>query len=269
MGDGVAGPVEIARAARERGLIAFGFTEHFDMPPERKWIDDWLADRADTWLEEYVTEVEEARREHEGHLEILLGAELEYIRGAGDSTRRAIARAPFDYFVGSVHHIRVDERDICIECDRQRMLDALSLTGSPEAMQLLYYDHVIEMLEWDFVSVVAHLDVFKRCLIPKEREPTDNVRARVRDVLAAICDAGAALDINTGGLRKMGELYPAIWILEEAHRLNVPVTLGDDSHGPDDVGVGLDQAAGVLRAVGFEEMQLVRGHRQFQPITLP
>ncbi len=266
-GDGIDGPIEIARAARELGFIAFGFTEHFDMPPERK-CGDWLADRPASWLGEYVDEVAKAKRDNEGVVDILLGAELEYIRGAADSTRAAVSRAPFDYFVGSVHHIRVGDRDICIECDRERMLDALRLTGSAEAMQLLYYEHVIEMIEWDFVSVVAHLDVFKTCLTPDERAPTAWIRARVCDVLASIRDAGAVLDINAGGVRKLGELYPATWILQEAHRLNVPVTLGDDSHGPSDVGAGLDEAIEVLRSVGFEEMQLVRGHRQFESVGI-
>ena len=266
-GDGIDGPIEIARAARELGFIAFGFTEHFDMPPERK-CGDWLADRPASWLGEYVDEVAKARSDNEGVVDILLGAELEYIRGAADSTRAAVSKAPFDYFVGSVHHIRAGDRDICIECDRERMLDALRLTGSAEAMQLLYYEHVIEMIEWDFVSVVAHLDVFKKCLTPDERAPTTRIRARVCDVLVSIRDAGAALDINAGGTRELGELYPATWILQEAQRLNVPITLGDDSHGPSDVGAGLGEAIEVLRSVGFEEMQLVRGHRQFEPVSI-
>lgn len=266
-GDGVEGPVDIARAARDRGFVAFGFTEHFDMPPERK-CGNWLEDRSDAWLREYVAEVLEARRENDGAVEILLGAELDYIRGAADSTRAAISAAPFDYFVGSVHHIRLDDRDMCIECGRERMLEALSAAGSTESLQLIYYDHIIEMLGWDFVSIVAHLDVFKWCLNLDEREPTERVRARVREVLDAIRDAGAALDVNSGGIRKMGEPFPAPWILAEARRLNVPITLGDDSHGPNDVGGRFDEVFDVLRSVGFTEMQLVRGHRRFEAVPI-
>ena len=266
-GDGVEGPVAIARAAQERGFVAFGFTEHFDMPPERK-CGDWLAARAPSWLGEYVDEVRQAHRACEGSMDVLLGAELEFIRGARESTLAAVSHAPFDYFVGSVHHIRVGDRDICIQCDRARMEDALRLTGSVEAMQLVYYDHVTEMLEWDYISIVAHLDVFKTGLLDEEREPTERIRKRVREVLASIRDAGAALDINTGGIRELGEPYPARWVMEEARALNVPITLGDDSHGPDDVGAGFREVIEMLRSIGFETMQLVRGHRQFEPVAI-
>jgi histidinol-phosphatase (PHP family) len=266
-GDGIEGPVAIARSAKKRGFVAFGFTEHFDMPPERK-CGNWLADRDPSWLGEYVNEVRKAQKACEGSMDVLLGAELDFIRGARESTRDAVSNAPFDYFVGSVHHIRVGDRDICIECDREHMEDALRLTGSVEAMQLVYYDHVTEMLEWDYVSIVAHLDVFKKCLLEKEREPTERIRARVREVLASIRDAGAALDVNTGGVRTLGEPYPARWIMEEARELDVPLTLGDDSHGPDDVGGGFGEAIEMLRSIGFKTMQLVRGHRQFEPVAI-
>jgi len=265
--DGTHGPVEIARAARERKLVAFGFTEHFDMPPETK-CGNWLEGRPDSWLASYVAEVDAARTEHAGDMEVLLGAEIDFIRGAEQSTKAAVARAPFDYFVGSVHHIRAGDRDVCIQCDRVHTLAALQLVGTPEALQLLYYDHVVELLDWKLVTVIAHLDVFKKCLTDDELDPTDEIGKRVPAVLEAIRDAGCALDVNAGGYRSRGEQFPAAWILREAYRVGVPVTLGDDSHGPGDVGMGLDRALDVLRTVGYRQMALVRGHRELEAVPI-
>ncbi len=265
--DGTDGPVVIARAARKRKFVAFGFTEHFDMPPEAK-TGNWLEGRPDSWLAQYVGEVQTARAEHTGEMDVLLGAEIDFIRGARDSTKAAVSHTPFDYFVGSIHHVRIEDRDVCIQCDRVHTLAALQLAGTSEALQLLYYDHVVELLDWKLVTVIAHLDVFKKCLTDDELAVTSAVRARVADVLEAIRDAGCTLDVNAGGFRSTGEQYPATWILREAQRVGVPVTLGDDSHGPKDVGVGLDRALDVLRSVGYTEMSLVRGHRELDVISI-
>jgi histidinol-phosphatase (PHP family) len=52
----------------------------------------------------------------------------------------------------------------------------------------------------------------------------------------------------------MGPVYPIPWILERARAIGVPVTLGDDSHGPADVGVGLDACIRAIAAAGYREV---------------
>lgn len=243
----------IARSALDRGFVAFGFTEHFEQPPMRRMKPPGtLGSRPAGWLDEYVAAVRAAPGP------VLLGTEVEYIRGQGDWTRSAVARYPFDYVVGSVHFVRYDD-DICIDCSRELTEEALRRAGSAERFVLDYYDHVLELVKWRLVHVVGHLDVVKIFLTPAEREPTPAVRAKVDAVLQAIRDAGIAMDVNARGLVKpCAEVYPAPWILERAARAGVPVTLGDDSHGPEDVGLNLDRAVDALRAAGYDRMWLVR-----------
>ena len=87
------------------------------------------------------------------------------------------------------------------------------------------------------------------------------VGARVRDVLSKIRDANCVIDVNARGFRACGEQYPAGWILEIANEIGVPVTFGDDSHSPSDVGADLDRAAGALRRAGYTSIALVRADR--------
>ncbi|MEM9488414.1 MAG: hypothetical protein AAGC55_04680, partial [Myxococcota bacterium] len=77
----------------------------------------------------------------------------------------------------------------------------------------------------------------------------------IERALEAVRAAGSALDINASPSRRgTGPVYPAPDILARAQTMGIPVTLGDDSHGPDDVGVGLDACMRAISAAGYREV---------------
>ena len=57
--------------------------------------------------------------------------------------------------------------------------------------------------------------------------------------------------------------------MAEAHRIGVPVTLGDDSHGPADVGLNLGVAVEAIARAGYDHVWLVRPGGGLQPSPLP
>ena len=271
--DGSGTVAEMAQAAAERGFRAFGFSEHFTMPPHPEFSPDGkMADRykRSEWIGRYVTEVREAQARHAGGISILLGAELEYIRGADAWTREHIAPWPFEYFVGSVHHVRYDGEDITIDWDRARTAEALRRAGSPERLYLDYYEHVLDLLDWQLAHVVGHLDLIKINLEPAEQTDTPAIRLKVQAVLETMRDRSVALDVNPRGLIKpCRAIYPSDWILVEARRIGVAVTLGDDSHAPDAVGARLEHAVAALRRAGFDTMALIRPGGVLESVPLP
>lgn len=272
-GDGRGRVSEIAQAAADRGFLAFGFSEHFDTPLCRQYNPDGRVGSLDgrgDWLANYVAAVEAAQREHAGKVAIVLGTELDYIRGAEAWTREQIGPWPFEYSVGSVHFVRYDGEDICIDWDRPRIAEALRRAGSPERLYLDYFEHVIELLDWRIAQVIGHLDLIKICLEPAEQVDTPAIRTKVRGILETMRDRGVAMDINARGLIKPCRcIYPADWILADARRIGVPVTLGDDSHGPDEVGARLEHAVAALRRAGYSEMALVRPGDGLESVPLP
>src|SRR5437016_4632930 len=102
---------EVAEAAAAKNFLAFGFTEHFQIPPmalsPAMALDSQLA-----IFDEYVADVHAVQKDHAF---VLLGAELEYIPGAVEWTREQVSRWSFDYLVGSVHYVRLDGADILID----------------------------------------------------------------------------------------------------------------------------------------------------------
>ena len=271
--DGSGTVAEIAQAAADRGFVSFGFTEHFTMPPHGEFSPDGRtadAYKRSDWIDQYVAEVRAARQRHTGQVSIMLGAELEFLPGADAWTREQTARWPFQFFVGSVHHVRYGDTDYCIDWDRARVAAALAVAGSPERLQLDYYDHVLELLEWRIAQVIGHLDLIKIHLDPSEQVDTPAIRAKVRLILETMRDRGVAMDINARGLAKpCRAIYPADWILAEAQRIGVSVTLGDDSHGPHEVGARLELAGAALRRAGYRQMALVQPAGVLESVPLP
>jgi histidinol-phosphatase (PHP family) len=160
--------------------------------------------------------------------------------------------------------------EICIDWDRPRVDEGLRRAGSPEQLILDYYDHVLELLDWRIANVLGHLDLIKIHLRPDEAVETPAIRTKVTGVLETMRDRTVALDINTRGLIKPCQaIYPADWILAEAQRIGVPVTLGDDSHAPDQVGARLDQAVLALRRAGYTHKCLVRAGGTLERVPLP
>ena len=257
---------EIADAAASKDFVAFGFTEHFQTPPMALSPDMPLHDQL-AMFDRYVADVKAAQHTHAF---LLLGAEVEYIRGALDWTREQVSRWPFDYLVGSVHYVRLEDADILIDWERPRVEEALERAGGAERLQLRYYEHVLELIDWQLATVIGHLDLIKMLLTPEEAVRTPAIEAAVRAVLVAMRDAGVAMDVNARGLLKpCGRIYPDDWILEEARSMSVPVTLGDDSHGPADVGLNLGVAVDAIARAGYENVWLVRPGGELEPSPLP
>lgn len=268
--DGRGTVAEIAQSAADRGLVAFGFSEHFTTPPHPEFTPDGVvadAYRRSDWIGDYVTAVRTAQS-HVTGTRLLLGTEFEYLADAEIWTRQQLARWPFQYLVGSVHFVRYDGQDICIDWDAVRANEALRRAGSAEQLHLDYYRHVAELLEWRLAHVIGHLDLIK-LYVP---EPADSprIRSSVMGILETMRDRGVAMDVNARGLIKAcAAIYPADWILREAARIGVAVTLGDDSHSPSDVGARLERAVAALDRAGFRMMALVEPGGGLTKVSLP
>jgi histidinol-phosphatase (PHP family) len=176
----------------------------------------------------------------------------------------------FDYLVGSVHYVRLGDADILIDWERPRIDDALERAGGPERLQLAYYEHMLELVEWKLANVIGHLDLVKMLLTQEEAVRTPSIKEAVYAVLEAMRNTGVAMDVNARGLLKpCKHIYPEDWILEAARRIGVPVTLGDDSHSAADVGRNLDVAVEAIARAGYENVWLVRAGGELEPSPLP
>ena len=97
-----------------------------------------------------------------------------------------------------------------------------------------YFDTLLEAVRTVPAQVVCHLDAVLR-YHPRIRLERGHYR-RIEMILSAMAERGMALEVNASGCRMRDEPFPALEIIEEAVRRNVPLTAGSDAHRPEDVG---------------------------------
>jgi histidinol-phosphatase (PHP family) len=242
----------VVEAAIASGFTTYGLSEHCPrfqpqhLYPEESHLAP--ADLARTF-ERYVQSALELRARHADRLELLIGFETEALPVEGWAAKMLELRqsAPFDYIVGSVHSIG----DTWIDMNAETSERVARENGGWEALRSQYFDQLASLVEALRPEVVGHVDLIRRFEAPDFRFSEASLR-RAERVLEAALAAGSALDVNAAPARRgFGPVYPGPQILARACAMGVPVTLGDDSHGPDGVGVGLDACLQAIAAAGY------------------
>ena len=75
-------------------------------------------------------------------------------------------------------------------------------------------------------------------------------------------------ELNTSGkAAPVCEFYPGRRLLELCFQEGVPVTLGSDAHGPEQVGRYFDDAIRLLKEIGYRELAVFsKRQRSFLPL---
>ncbi len=250
---------QVLDAAVRGGFSVYGVSEH--APKQRE--QDLCADEADLCAADtqsrfraYATRALELRERLADRLEVLVGFETEAVPPGRwpDWMAELRGSAPFDYVVGSVHHVG----EWPIDVSEELFWSASDDCGGPHALERLYFEQVEQLVTTLRPEVVGHLDLI-RWIQGRNPELDRATWPRVERALEAVRATGALLEVNAAPVRKgFGPVYPLPAVLERARQLEIPVTLGDDSHGPDQVGFGLEQALAAIASAGYREVWCLR-----------
>ncbi len=232
-------PTEYAARALELGLTEIGFTDH--SPMARDDFDEWRM--RNNQLDEYVEKVRKAQHNHP-QLVIKLALEVDYLPGHEEWIRDLAARHPWDFFIGSVHYVSdswaVDNPNKLSEWKHRDAWEVWSV----------YFDRLTMAAESGLFEIIGHADLPKKFGHRPQRDCTPLYERFLR----AAKKSGAAMELNTAGLRKdCREIYPNQELLNAAFRIGVPITFGSDAHAPGEVGMSLDAAVESARTAGYTQ----------------
>lgn len=243
----------VARYA-ELGFGWIGLTEH--MPP---LTDDYLypderqagltAEHLIRQFGDYVVQARQLQQQYAGQMTIYVGMESEFYAGAVPWVRQLMTQFQLDYLVGSVHHVL----EQCFDFSAADYAASVHLLGGHEALYCHYFDSQFSMIEALRPAVVGHFDLI-RLHDPDyaQRLALPSVARRIERNLQRIAGLGLLLDYNVRALVKgAAEPYVSRPILQRALELGIDVVPGDDSHGVDSVGGGIDQAIALLQQAGY------------------
>ncbi len=230
-------PTELAAQAVRIGLSEIGFSEHSPMPRD-DW-DDWRLHSAD--LDAYVENVQQARRDHP-QLTIKLALEVDYLPGLEDWIKQLAARHPWDYLIGSVHYLSdswaLDNPNKISEWQNRDVFEVWTT----------YFERLTQAADSGLFEIIGHADLCKKFgFYPKQ-----DCTPLFTKFLAAAKRKGAAMELNTAGLRKdCKEIYPSPQIVQLAAQYGVPITFASDAHAPHEVGMNFAEAVALAKSAGY------------------
>lgn len=241
-------PREYVRAAADKGIDLVTFTCHVPMRDTESFSGEGIR-MAIEELPLYRELVADAREYGASiGVEVLYGIEGEYFPEESKLTEQwqLLETEPFDFVLCSLHHqLPVFRR-------------WLQQFGAPEAIAEVYFEQVTKAAQTGKYDSIAHPDLIRIYNTIPPFEPETQERA-IKKMLAAVAASNTCLEVNTSGLiKQIFELHPAPSILAWAAELQVPLTLGSDSHRPEHVGQHFPEVLELLRSLGFDELHYFR-----------
>ncbi|MFD1956156.1 histidinol-phosphatase [Paenibacillus thailandensis] len=241
------------KAGIDAGLQVIGISDHspyFGSEEDQPFPKIAMAKSA---LQGYIDEVLRLKEKYKGRIEVLLGMESDFFPDYAEIYRDVYAKQPFDYLIGSVHHVR----GISI-------FNKKRFKGLNEEEQLNekreYYSLIKQSALSRMFDILAHIDAMKAYYpafsdIPAHRE--------IDDTLQTIAECDIAIEINTSGkMKDVGGWYPSDEILERACHFGVKVTFGSDAHVPSRVGDEFELVKKRLKEIGFKDWVYYRNRKR-------
>lgn len=228
-------------AAIEKGLNIIGISDHtpyFSSDEDQPYPHIAMGK---SQFPAYVNEVVQLREMYRGKIDVLLGVESDFFPESVEQYRACFDPYPFDYIIGSVHH--VDGINI-FKKDRWDRLTEQEKIRTKET----YYRLIEQSARSGLFHILGHIDAMKGFYPAFSSIQTK----AVEHTLKVIGECDIAIEINTSGKTKdVGGWYPSDDILELARHYGVKVTFGSDAHDPDRVGDEFELVQRHLKEIGF------------------
>lgn len=261
--------------AQAEGVVEIALTEHlhrfrqvdevfggwWDVEPpgpERAQLARFWSSEVGADLDRYVEVVLAAKA---AGLPVVLGLEVDFLRGRMHEVADLLSGYPFDVLLGSVHWLGAWSFD--------NIGDETVLAGwdarSVEDVWDTYADCIDELADSGVCDVLAHPDL---CKVAGRRPAVpDEWHARMAEAAAR---SGMAAEVSSAGWRKpAAEAYPAPGLLARFHAAGVPVTTASDAHRVDRVAERRGDVARLLADAGYGSLAAYRARaRRDVPVAV-
>ncbi|KAJ2760938.1 hypothetical protein H4S06_001469 [Coemansia sp. BCRC 34490] len=258
---------DVVKEAIRKKMFVLGLSEHVprsraqDLYPEEA---DMTTGDLHQAFDDYVSEARRLREKYRDQIDILIGAETEFITDTTAEELQSLRKQyKLDYFVGSLHHIDGTPMDFS-----QELYDKIveRFGGDRSAMFGRYFDQQLELLQKVQPEIIGHFDLV-RIFHPqgpsaKEVEDpihTEEIRSLASRNIDYAISYGAIFEINSRAWKKgLRDAYPQRDLLHEILQKGGRVTISDDSHGAQDVGMHYDRLHAYLREMGVRDVHYLR-----------
>lgn len=206
----------------------------------------------------YPRRIYDLRKKYGTAINIKYGVELEWMGsdlGLQWNRSKLFQANEADFVIGSVHFA---PEGLPYDGSKKEALELLEKRGSLEEYWSRYFDEIMEMIEYsgDMIQVIGHIDLPKLNVDVPDAilnfetsiHPLSN---KFRTLLENIADRNLALDVNISGKVKGVGIYPSQNILKYAKTLNIPITIGTDTHKIDAYGQNYEEGLNYVHKAGY------------------
>ena len=220
--------------AIELGIDIYGFSEHAPMNFDKHYRLKFKE------MKDYENDVLSLQKEYKDKIKILLGYEVDYLKGYID---KRVINSKVDYLIGSVHFLDTwgfDNPEFNEEYSKRKI----------DEIWYEYFRNIEEMAQTGYFDIVGHLDLIKVFnFLPKK-----DIRSIATPALKSIKKADMVLELNSAGLRKpCKEVYPSESLLEVAYELDIPITFSSDAHAIGQVGFKYNEVTKLAKKIGYSK----------------
>lgn len=257
--DGHHSPEEVISEAIDAGYTYICFTDHYKFPPDFHPSDRFFSDA-------YAEQVKKLIESYKNKIDISFGAEFGWLDNHEAWYRQEIKRHNMDYALGSIHFVFVHEKPVFVDSNKENWIEAAKSMGGVRKLVEQYYGQMRVMVQQKVFDGVAHFDLIKIYNKDSELFSEDEkwYHEAVEETLDEIKKAAVCLEINPRGMRKpVGQPYPSLWILKEANKRGIPVTIGTDCHSnPDEkIDLNIEVAYDNARKAGYKSVLIFKNRK--------
>lgn len=244
----------VERAA-DLGLVAYAITDHCECDA---WYSEEHYSEAEKALleatnyaadfEASVSAVTALQEKYDGKLNLICGTELGQILFDKEAASIVNADKRVDFIIGSVHRIHGEKDFYFIDYTKLDMDEIYDLLNR-------YFKEVYELCQTDLFDVVGHITYSLRYM--KQRHGICPDISRFDDIIAesfrTLAHSGRGIEINTSGIRQgFGASFPDLKYVKMFRELGGEIiTIGSDSHTPEDIGANVADGAEIAKVAGF------------------
>jgi histidinol-phosphatase (PHP family) len=281
--DGKLTPEEVVKEAIKAGIKYICFTDHSPLPERFKDVKEshdefYLKEmcnqqdrRKNFHNKEYIDKIKTLQREYKKEIDVSLGIELDWLEYDLDWIRKEASKIEYDYVLGSVHCVPLGGVYLSIEEGKEKFLEIVNNQFKGiEKFVKEYYLQIRNLAKSGLFDSIAHFDLIKMYNSDSSLflEDSDWYKQEIKETLDIIAKSKTAIEINMHGLVKVTRAqYPSLWILKEARKRNIPITISTDAHRSGQVGQDLDKAYDLAREAGYSEIVRFKA-RKMVPIKI-
>ncbi|KAL2416837.1 putative histidinol-phosphatase [Exophiala dermatitidis] len=254
---------DVILTAISKKMQVFALTEHMPRHDRDRYPEEIEAGVTFDWQlsneRAYVAEANRLRAKYHSQISLPLGFECDWIRPESlDLINQSIETYPYEFFIGSVHHVHT----VPIDYDRPMYEQARDIAGgTDEQLFADYFDAQLAMLQAVKPPVVGHFDLVRlKSDHPNARfDSMQGIWTRILRNLDFIASYQGVMEVNTAALRKgLDEPYPTKAICQAALERGIQFCLSDDSHGMDQLGTNYGRVMPFLEEVGITSLTFLQ-----------